>query len=60
MKFPPLAEQSCSTCRYFRSCGNAGRCHRHAPQIGPRGSEWPTVDQCDWCGEWVQLEATNA
>ena len=56
MKFPPLAEQSCSTCRYFRSC-NDGRCHRSAPQIGPRGSEWPKVDQRDWCGEWVQLEA---
>ena len=56
MKFPPLAEQSCSSCRYFRSC-NDGRCHRHAPQIGPRGSEWPTVDQRDWCGEWVQVEA---
>ena len=56
MMFPPLAEQSCSSCRYFRSC-NDGRCHRHAPQIGPRGSQWPTVDQRDWCGEWVQLEA---
>lgn len=58
MKFPPLADQSCSSCRYFRGC-NGGSCHRSAPQISPRGSEWPTVDQRDWCGEWVQLEVSD-
>ena len=58
MKFPPLAEQQCGNCRYFRSC-NDGRCHRSAPQIGPRGSEWPKVDQRDWCGEWVQVEVSD-
>jgi hypothetical protein len=51
--FPPLAEQSCLTCRYFRS----GRCHRQPPQLGPRGEQWPSVDAADWCGEWVMGEA---
>ena len=58
MKFPPLAEQQCGNCQYFRGC-NVGRCHRSAPQIGLRGSEWPTVAGGDWCGEWVQVEVSD-
>jgi len=62
MKFPPLAEQSCNSCRYFRpraSGYEGGRCHRHAPQIGPCGPEWPTVVAADWCGEWAAVEADD-
>ena len=62
MKFPSLAEQQCGNCRYRRpgyEVPGVWRCHRHAPQIGPRGSEWPTVAGGDWCGEWVQVEAVQ-
>lgn len=61
MKFPPLAEQWCGNCRYSRPYADLAiaTCHRTAPQIGPRGSEWPTVDRRDWCGEWVQVEALD-
>lgn len=59
MKFPPLDKQRCGNCRYSRlgvtSVGE-WRCHRHAAQIGPRGSEWPIVAAGDWCGEWVGVE----
>ena len=59
--FPPLAEQSCQVCRYFRpdlelAPSEGGRCHRQPPQLGPRGEQWPSVDAADWCGEWVMGE----
>jgi hypothetical protein len=62
VKFPPLDEQRCENCRYSELLGRGGgtptgRCHRHAPQIGPRGSEWPTVAASDWCGEWAAMDA---
>ena len=63
MTFPPLSEQSCSGCRYFRprpAPYQAGICRRTAPQIGPRGSEWPSVTPNDWCGEWAAMEASDA
>ena len=55
MKFPPLADQHCGNCRYVR----CGECHRHAPRIGHRGSEWPAVNSDDWCGQWVAVEASD-
>ena len=54
----PLPRQTCNSCRYYRPelelapIADEGRCHRHPPQIGPRGGEWPEVDASDWCGEW--------
>lgn len=61
--FPPLAEHSCLTCRYFRPSSAfdvakwpVGNCHRQPPQLGPRGEQWPSVDAADWCGEWVMQE----
>lgn len=54
--FPPLDQQRCGNCRYARCNHQGRRCHRHAPQIGPRGSEWPIVAASDWCGEWVGVE----
>jgi hypothetical protein len=59
VKFPPLDQQNCGNCRYsrYRLGSASGHCHRHAPQIGPRGSEWPTVAASDWCGEWAATDA---
>jgi hypothetical protein len=53
--FPPLSEQRCSNCRYFRADLDA-RCRRNPPQIAPRGSQWPWVSSDDWCGQWVAQE----
>jgi hypothetical protein len=58
MTFPPLTQQNCGNCRYSRPYPGLGRrCHCHAPQIGPCGSEWPSVAPADWCGEWAAMEA---
>ena len=59
--FPPLSEQHCCGCRYYRpeldyAPQDGGQCHRHPPQIGPRGGQWPEVDATDWCGEWCSRE----
>jgi len=54
----PLPRQTCSSCRYYRPelelapIADEGRCHRHPPQIGLRGGQWPEVDASEWCGEW--------
>ena len=61
MTFPPLSEQRCSNCRYFRADLDArrdgySRCRRNPPQIAPRGEQWPTVEPDDWCGQWVAQE----
>jgi len=59
MNFPPLTQQHCHCCRYFRPRPGGyegGICRRTAPQIGPRDSEWPSVNPADWCGEWCQGE----
>ena len=53
MKFPPMDQQHCGNCRYYRR----GNCYRNPPQIGPRGSKWPTVAASDWCGEWAAMDA---
>jgi hypothetical protein len=53
MKTPPLSEQFCDQCRYWRD----GECRRHAPMPRKAGrvalSDWPNVQSNDWCGEWV-------
>ena len=60
MKFPPLADQRCGNCRYSRVDDvGKGHCHRHAPQSGHCGSEWPIVYSDDWCGEWAAMEAID-
>ena len=55
-----IAEPACSTCRFFRN----EECHRHPPTVhsGTWGSyifmlntystEWPSVNDDDWCGEY--------
>ena len=56
MDYPPMNEQRCSSCRYYRPdvdfAPERWYCHRHPPQLGPRGGQWPEVDAADWCGEW--------
>lgn len=52
--YPPLREQMCSNCRYWRD----EQCHRHAPPtaIGMTQPVWPSTDSYDWCGEWAPKE----
>jgi hypothetical protein len=62
MTFPPLPEQRCRNCRYFRADLDFdpdvyGRCRRHAPRQEYRGFAWPEVSPVDWCGEWVARDA---
>lgn len=47
--FPPLSEQFCGNCRYFRN----GACHHSPPWTD---NIFPLVDPTDWCGKWVPLE----
>ena len=59
MDYPPVREQHCSNCRYYWpdlpfAPLDGGRCHRHPPQAGARGEQWPSVDASDWCGEWCE------
>lgn len=53
---------TCSDCRFYT--GHSMQCRRHAPQgnIAPDktdcasyGSNWPSSDTKDWCGEWMPL-----
>jgi hypothetical protein len=53
--YPPQREQFCGACLFFRQ----GECRVTSPQIGPRGSEWPTVQVTDWCGEWAPKEVQS-
>ncbi|MDY3129912.1 MAG: hypothetical protein SOW20_07825 [Berryella intestinalis] len=55
----------CMTCAYSEPpkegsiCGSdvAGICRRNPPVVAYGGddrfyTEWPTVEEFDWCGEW--------
>lgn len=50
--------EQCGTCRYFETVPlySIGACRRYAPTTFMIGSskvtEWPTVKQNDWCGEY--------
>ena len=56
--YPPLALQTCLSCRYARPHRDEAlkACHHSPPQMGARGAEWPTVAADDWCGSWAPLE----
>ena len=58
--YPPVAEQRCDTCHYYRSVGDgvpfkAELCCRHAPRPGldQHPARCPSVR---WCGEWAPME----
>ncbi len=62
LAYPPLADQSCDNCRFERH----GLCCRHAPMPitapdqsgkGYPVSNWPEVEEEEWCGEWAPREA---
>jgi hypothetical protein len=69
MKFPPLAEQSCESCRYSRALlrdDDVLSCRRHAPALTDlKASDddktawgwFPAVIPDGWCGEWAAAEA---
>ena len=55
----------CGSCRFFESAGpipgcqrgeQYGQCRCHPPTLVTIGSlhrsEWPTVKELDWCGDW--------
>lgn len=42
---PPLDDQSCDNCRYWK----AGECRRRAPN-SVQG--WTSTYPTDWCGDW--------
>jgi hypothetical protein len=56
-RYPPLREQNCGNCRYFRG----GQCRRHAPRPEHREHwqrwDWPKTYIDVWCGEWAPQEA---
>jgi hypothetical protein len=71
MTYPPLDEQECSGCHYWRrwATGSSGHCRRHAPApiiVSDNGygnfrdesisTNWPEACDDDWCGEWRPKE----
>ena len=72
MTYPPLDEQQCGNCRYWRRHWNLkedGFCRRHAPtavQVSDKGygsfrdeahmTVWPESSIDEWCGEWGPRE----
>jgi hypothetical protein len=51
-----LWSPQCSRCR-FALAGDDGlyTCRQRPPQIGPRGTQWPTVDGQSWCGSYEAI-----
>lgn len=53
--------QECSNCKFY-SGDRHGICRRYPPKIigfdsmDNQNSEFPVVDQDDWCGEWEMDE----
>jgi len=54
MTNPPVSEQFCATCRYWRE----QECRRHGPLVDPDWEQgcWPPTQATDWCGEWVSRD----
>lgn len=62
---PPVAEQSCKSCRYLRTSDVAlfgkhwHECRHGAPHFEPRlrsRGYWPEVHLSQWCGKWAPAE----
>jgi hypothetical protein len=56
----PRLEQRCGNCFYYDVCEL--ECRRYAPRaiVGAMGqAKWAGVDERDWCGEWVSVEASK-
>jgi len=56
--------EKCGNCKFFQN----GLCMRYPPQIyvvdvstdnefGTSTEGWPSVEQSNWCGEWVHIDA---
>lgn len=47
-------ERYCYLCDFFEPVGRNwnGLCRRYAPQAQPQNTQWPSVQQKDWCGEF--------
>ena len=58
--YPPLAEQSCTNCRYHRQRSSddwpdENLCAIRAPDLTAAGM-MPRCSACNWCGEWAPGE----
>jgi hypothetical protein len=53
--YPPLAEQSCTNCRYHRHHRDESICAIRAPDL-TAGGMMPLRSICNWCGEWAPGE----
>jgi hypothetical protein len=49
--YPPINEQFCGNCRYFRQ----GECRCKSPAYD-WGGLWPKPPATSWCGEWAPRE----
>jgi hypothetical protein len=59
-KFPPMAEQSCFNCRYWRRASDdnltVNLCCRHAPMPSPTHLYAARCPAVRWCGEWSPID----
>ncbi len=61
---PATPNDRCETCCFFAEKyypnrkADVGLCHRRAPILDPApinkggGTQWPTVERRDWCGDY--------
>ena len=56
----PLPDHNCKWCRFWdhdtayraEASNTRERCKRHAPEVTPSGTRWPTTQGDDWCGDF--------
>jgi hypothetical protein len=47
----------CRHCRFWKSYGEIGNCHRRAPINASSHSSWPMTSNYEWCGEFEPVSA---